>query len=194
MDATPNFSLILFFHSASTPQKCVDQDSWKYSRTRDNWAIASNPRITSRLHGFTVQPRLAFTFSLCKWWAKKSLLLHHWDSSELIHTFYVGLYQIYILLSILYVLYLSFLWLLLFSYFMSKFSGTAFFVYASYRLTLIRSLQITSPRTGIFWLLSCNLYVNRWITESLNCWFLYYIRDMNLNLSIGTFHWVRILL
>ena len=49
MDATPNFSFILFFHSASTPQKCVDQDSWKYSRTRDNWAIASNPSITSRL-------------------------------------------------------------------------------------------------------------------------------------------------
>ena len=52
MDATPNFSLILFFHSASTPQKCVDQDSWKYSRTRDNWAIASNPSITSRLQDF----------------------------------------------------------------------------------------------------------------------------------------------
>ena len=49
MDATPNFSLILFFHSASTSQKCVNQDSWKYSRIRDNWAIASNPSITSRL-------------------------------------------------------------------------------------------------------------------------------------------------
>ena len=48
MDATPNFSLILFFHSASTSQKYVDQDSWKCSRIRDNWSITSNPGITSR--------------------------------------------------------------------------------------------------------------------------------------------------
>ena len=53
MDATPNFSLILFFHSASISQMCVDRDSWKYSRIRDNRAIASNPCITSRLQVYT---------------------------------------------------------------------------------------------------------------------------------------------
>ena len=63
MDATLNFSLILFFHSASTSQKCVDRDFWKYLRTRDNWAIASNPSMTSRLQDFKTTSVFSFLSS-----------------------------------------------------------------------------------------------------------------------------------
>ena len=152
-------SPLFFFHSASTHQKCVDQDSWKYSLIRDIWATASNPCITSRLQEFNLERRLSYTSSPCEWYSHETPFLrpwfvpHHCHASKLVWTlFWVWFDEWYLNLISICLIYM-YIYIYISMCFPKQCQSSVLhnflIVHASYGLSLIRSPQIFSFATRV---------------------------------------------